>query len=51
MSNQGHFCLGVKDLNLANCELSEVGVEFVSKPVVFFKYPDGLVLELMEFTD
>lgn len=66
MSNQGHFCFGVKDLDRAYRELSESGVEFVSEPVVFdlgdeweygalkvvfFKDPDGFVLELMEFTD
>ena len=66
MSNQGHFCFGVKDMDRAYKELTEAGVEFVSEPVVFdlgddweygalkvvfFKDPDGFVLELMEFTD
>ena len=66
MSNQGHFCFGVKDMDRAYRELTEAGVEFVSEPVVFdlgdeweygalkvvfFKDPDGFILELMEFTD
>ena len=65
MANQGHFCFGVTDLDQAYRELSAAGVEFVSEPVVFdlgdeweygaikvvfFKDPDGFVLELMEFT-
>ena len=66
MSNQGHFCFGVKDMDRAYRELTEAGVEFISAPVVFdlgddweygalkvvfFKDPDGFILELMEFTD
>ena len=65
MANQGHFCFGVTDLDQAYRELSANGVEFVSEPVVFdlgdeweygaikvvfFKDPDGFVLELVEFT-
>ena len=66
MSNQGHFCFGVSDLDQAYQDLSAAGVEFVSEPVVFdlgdeweygalkvvfFKDPDGFILELMEFTN
>ena len=66
MSNQGHFCFGVHDLDKAYEELTAVGVEFISEPVVFdlgdeweygalkvvfFKDPDGFILELMEFTN
>ena len=66
MSNQGHFCFGVHDLDKAYEELPAVGVVFISEPVVFdlgdeweygalkvvfFKDPDGFILELMEFTN
>lgn len=54
-----HFCFGVPDVWAAYKDLSEKGVEFVSEPVsfdlewgivyvVFFKDPDGFVLELMQ---
>lgn len=53
-----HFCFGVPDLPAAYEELQAKGVEFVSEPVsfdlgwaeldvVFFKDPDGFILELM----
>ncbi len=66
MSNHGHACFGVSDLDRCYRELTAAGVEFVSEPVVFdlgdeweygalsvvfFKDPDGYILELMEFTD
>ncbi len=66
MANQGHFCFGVSDMDRCYRELTAAGVEFVSEPVVFdlgdeweygalkvvfFKDPDGFILELMEFTD
>ena len=54
-----HFCFGVPDVWAAYRDLKAKGVEFVSEPVsfdlewgivyvVFFKYPDGFVLELMQ---
>jgi glyoxylase I family protein len=54
-----HFCFGVPDVWAAYRELSAKGVAFVSEPVsfdldwailhvVFFKDPDGFVLELVE---
>ena len=54
-----HFCFGVPDLIGTYRTLKAKGVEFVSEPVsfdlewgivkvVFFKDPDGFVLELME---
>ena len=54
-----HFCFGVPDVWAAYEDLSEKGVEFVSEPVsfdlewgivyvVFFKDPDGFILELMQ---
>ena len=54
-----HFCFGVPDVWAAYRDLSEKGVEFVSEPVsfdlewgivyvVFFKDPDGFILELMQ---
>jgi len=54
-----HFCFGVPDVWAAYKDLSEKGVEFVSEPVsfdlewgivyvVFFKDPDGFILELMQ---
>jgi catechol 2,3-dioxygenase-like lactoylglutathione lyase family enzyme len=54
-----HFCFGVPDIRKAYRELTAKGVEFVSEPVsfdlewgivrvVFFKDPDGVVLEFME---
>ena len=58
-SAHAHFCFGVPDLAAAYRELKADGVEFVSEPVefdlgwcvvdvVFFKDPDGFVLELMQ---
>lgn len=58
-SAHAHLCLGVPDLTAAYHELKAEGVEFVSEPVgfdlgwcvvdvVFFKDPDGFVLELMQ---
>ncbi len=55
-----HFCFGVPDLFGTYTTLKAKGVEFVSEPVnfdlewgvvhvVFFKDPDGFVLELMEY--
>ena len=54
-----HFCFGVPELMGTYSALKAKGVEFVSEPVsfdlewgmvkvVFFKDPDGFVLELME---
>jgi catechol 2,3-dioxygenase-like lactoylglutathione lyase family enzyme len=54
-----HICFGVPDVRAAYRELTAKGVEFVSEPVsfdlewgvvhvVFFKDPDGYVLELMQ---
>ena len=54
-----HFCFGVPDVKGAYQELKEKGVEFISEPVsfdlgwaivhvVFFKDPDGFVLELVQ---
>ena len=54
-----HFCFGVPDVWAAYKDLSKKGVEFVSEPVsfdlewgivyvVFFKDPDGFILELMQ---
>lgn len=54
-----HFCFGVPDVWAAYRELTDKGVEFVSEPVsfdlewailhvVFFKDPDGFILELVE---
>ena len=54
-----HFCFGVPDVWAAYKDLTTKGVEFVSEPVsfdlewgivyvVFFKDPDGFVLELMQ---
>ena len=54
-----HFCFGVPDVWAAYEELTAKGVEFVSEPVsfdlewgivyvVFFKDPDGFILELMQ---
>ena len=54
-----HFCFGVPDVWATYRELAAKGVEFVSEPVlfdlewgvvhvVFFKDPDGFVLELMQ---
>ena len=54
-----HFCFGVPDVWAAYRDLKAKGVEFVSEPVsfdlewgivyvVFFKDPDGFVLELMQ---
>ena len=54
-----HFCFGVPDVWAAYRELQSKGVEFVSEPVsfdlewgivyvVFFKDPDGFILELMQ---
>lgn len=54
-----HLCFGVPDVWAAYKDLSEKGVEFVSEPVsfdlewgivyvVFFKDPDGFILELMQ---
>ena len=54
-----HFCFGVPDVWAAYEDLSEKGVGFVSEPVsfdlewgivyvVFFKDPDGFILELMQ---
>ena len=54
-----HFCFGVPDVWDAYKDLTSKGVEFVSEPVsfdlewgivyvVFFKDPDGFILELMQ---
>ena len=54
-----HFCFGVPDVWAAYKDLTAKGVEFVSEPVsfdlewgivyvVFFKDPDGFILELMQ---
>ena len=54
-----HFCFGVPDVWDAYKNLTAKGVEFVSEPVsfdlewgivyvVFFKDPDGFILELMQ---
>ena len=54
-----HFCFGVPDVWAAYNDLTSKGVEFVSEPVsfdlewgivyvVFFKDPDGFILELMQ---
>ena len=54
-----HFCFGVPDVWAAYQDLKAKGVEFVSEPVsfdlewgivyvVFFKDPDGVILELMQ---
>jgi len=54
-----HFCFGVPDVAAAYRDLRAKGVRFVSEPVdfdlgwgvvhvVFFKDPDGFVLELMQ---
>ena len=54
-----HLCFGVPDVWAAYRDLTEKGVEFVSEPVsfdlewgivyvVFFKDPDGFILELMQ---
>ena len=54
-----HFCFGVPDVWDAYKDLMSKGVEFVSEPVsfdlewgivyvVFFKDPDGFILELMQ---
>ena len=54
-----HFCFGVPDVWAAYKDLTEKDVEFVSEPVsfdlewgivyvVFFKDPDGFILELMQ---
>ena len=54
-----HFCFGVPDVWAAYEALTAKGVEFVSEPVsfdlewgivyvVFFKDPDGFILELMQ---
>ena len=54
-----HFCFGVPDVWSAYKDLTAKGVEFVSEPVsfdlgwgivyvVFFKDPDGFILELMQ---
>ena len=63
MANHSHFCFGVDDLQATCDELQKKGVEFISAPVsfdlgedwdygvvkvVFFKDPDGFILELME---
>lgn len=58
-SAQAHFCFGVPDVKAAYEQLKAQGVEFVSDPVsfdlewgsvhvVFFKDPDGFVLELVQ---
>ena len=55
-----HICVGVPDVWAAYRELTEQGVEFISEPVrfdldfgvvyvVFFKDPDGYILELMQY--
>lgn len=54
-----HFCFGVPDMWAAYKDLTAKGVQFVSEPVsfdlewgivyvVFFKDPDGFILELMQ---
>ena len=54
-----HLCFGVPDVWAAHQDLTAKGVEFVSEPVsfdlewgivyvVFFKDPDGFILELMQ---
>ncbi len=54
-----HLCFGVPDVWGTYCDLKTGGVEFVSEPVsfdlewgivyvVFFKDPDGFILELMQ---
>ena len=54
-----HFCFGVPDVWTAYQDLKAKGIEFVSEPVsfdlewgivyvVFFKDPDGFILELMQ---
>ncbi|MBM3264962.1 MAG: VOC family protein [candidate division Zixibacteria bacterium] len=54
-----HFCFGVPDVRQAYQELLAKGVEFISDPVcfdlewgvvhvVFFKDPDGFILELVQ---
>jgi catechol 2,3-dioxygenase-like lactoylglutathione lyase family enzyme len=58
MANHSHFCFQVKNLQQAYEQLTAKGVEFVSPPVafgdydpvrvVFFKDPDGFILELVE---
>ena len=63
MANHSHFCFGVDDIQATYDDLQQKGVEFVSAPVsfdlgeewdygvvkvVFFKDPDGFILELME---
>ncbi len=63
MANHSHFCFGVDDIDATYDELRKKGVEFISAPVsfdlgeeweygvvkvVFFKDPDGFILELME---
>ncbi len=63
MANHSHFCFGVDDLQATCSELQKKGVELISAPVsfdlgedwdygvvkvVFFKDPDGFILELME---
>ena len=66
MANHSHFCFGVKNMDAAYQQLRSKGVEFVSPPVtfdlgedwdygalkvVFFKDPDGFVLELVEMPE
>lgn len=63
MANHSHFCFGVNNLQATCDELQKKGVELISAPVsfdlgedwdygvvkvVFFKDPDGFILELME---
>ena len=54
-----HFCFGVPDVWASYNELKSKGVEFISEPVsfdlgwaivhvVFFKDPDGFILELVQ---
>lgn len=54
-----HLCFGVPDVWVAYQDLKAKGVEFISEPVsfdldwgivyvVFFKDPDGFILELMQ---
>ena len=54
-----HFCFGVPDVWATYHELKSKGVEFISEPVsfdlgwaivhvVFFKDPDGFILELVQ---
>ena len=61
MANHSHFCFEVDDIQKAYEKLKTQGVQFVSPPVtfgleepvrvVFFKDPDGFILELVEWPE